>query len=104
MGHQMDKAGLWAMIRKQHPEFAQALKASKSMGDANVAVNGYPKRTEQWLMNALERENVALATLLKEEILPAMEVFAAIGEPVASVAIDELITALLAFEGRQEAA
>lgn len=104
MGRQIDKAGLWALIRKQHPEFAKALKDSNSAGDEQVAVEGYPARTDRWLMTALDRENPALATLLRERVLPDMDLFSAIGRPVATVAIADLIEALLAFEGRRQAA
>ena len=104
MGRQMDKAGLWTMIREQHPELARALKDSNTSGDEYVAIEGYSGRTNRWLMAALDRENPALASLLRERVLPDKDVFGRFGKPVASVAIVDLIAALLAFQGRQEAA
>ena len=98
------KAALWQTIQRQHPEFARALKSQRAAEKDDVAIDCYPDHTNRWLMSALRSENPSLAQLLEERVLPDKEVLAAFCSPTVTVPVDDLISALLAFENRAAAA
>jgi len=98
---QTEKTRLWQTIRVNHPELARAF---KERTDDHVAIDCYPVATNRWLMTAIEHANPALAALLIDTVLPDREYCATFCKPSVSVAVNDLISALLAYEGLAEAA
>jgi hypothetical protein len=101
---QSDKAILWQTIRAKHPALAKALQDARNRTDGQVMVDGYPAKTQRWIMGALEASNPALATLLKETVFPDKEFWDTVCNPTVTIATEDLIDALLAAEGLAKAA
>ena len=104
MAAQSEKAKLWQMIRSQHPALAKALQEARDRTDGQVVVDGYPARTQRWLMNSLKKANPALASLLIDTVFPDKSFWETVSKPQVTIATDDLIDALLAAEGLAEAA
>lgn len=95
---QEDKQALWAMIRKQHPEFGRRLKEGKDAHSDYVAIDQYSNRTNRWLMDAISTQRPDLAELIVTQVKPDAERMRKLWNPEIAVPVDDLIEALVAFE------
>lgn len=75
MVNQEEKAKLWKLIQDRHPRLAAALKARKRERAENVAIDGYPRATTQWIREAIRNHNSSLNCAVEslEEIKAAFD-------------------------------
>lgn len=100
MVNQEEKAKLWKLIQDRHPRLAAALKARQRERAENVAIDGYPRATTQWIREAIRNHNSSLNSAVEslEEVKDAFD-----GAGVIEIQVGELIE-VLAASSRQEVA
>jgi hypothetical protein len=99
---QAEKARLWAKIRVEYPDFGQGLQAAKKADSDHVPIDSYSRATNTWLLTAIRGHNMALYRLIKDRMMPDKQFAKKLFNATITVAIDDLIPALVTFEGQHD--
>jgi len=94
MSEQSAKQALWQKICKEHAALARGLQACKNDPEPHVSIEGYPRRTVEWIRQAIDRHAPATGEHIRTVLEPAKQEMTMF-KPRITVAVDELIAALM---------